>query len=206
MTLFRLAYTIPLALVLAGCVASEPASRSAADPVAGVAARHAGGQITLAAQYDVVGIRIDVPHSLRVSEANSFHPKADIVWHGDPYGDRYQQVADIFRMAATAATGPMTQGTPVNVDLQVTRFHAVTEKARYTIGGEHSMRFLLTVTDARTGQVIDGPRQIVADAKAAGGNAAVAEDQAGRTQKVVVTERLVAVIRRELSAVVDTPS
>ena len=43
---------------------------------------------------------------------------------------------------------------------------------------------------------------IVTDAgvKAAGGARAIAEDQAGRTQRVVVVERLTEVIRRELSA------
>ena len=44
-----------------------------------------------------------------------------------------------------------------------------------------------------------GPREVRADAKAAGGQAAIAEEQAGRTQKVVVTEKLVETLRRELS-------
>ncbi|MEO5614722.1 MAG: DUF6778 family protein, partial [Cypionkella sp.] len=53
---------------------------------------------------------------------------------------------------------------------------------------------------AATGVVLQGPRLIVADVKGAGGNRAVAEEQAGRTQKVVVTDRLTEVLRRELSA------
>ncbi len=155
--------------------------------------------------YDVVGISVNVPQSLRVSEANTFHPNADIVWHGDPYGDRYQQVADIFRNAATAATGPMRHGRVVNVGIEVVRFHAVTDKTRSTFGGVHSMHFMLTVTDAATGQVIDGPRLVRADVRAAGGSAAIAEDRAGRTQRVVVTEHLTEVLRRELSVVVTDP-
>ena len=54
--------------------------------------------------------------------------------------------------------------------------------------------------DLETGAILQGPRLVVADVKGAGGNRAVAEEQAGRTQKVVVTERLTEVIRRELSA------
>lgn len=208
MALPRLVLALPVALLLSACVASEPASRSAVDPASsapGASLARGAGPIVLASQYDVVGLSINVPHTLRVSEANSFHPRADIVWHGDPYGDRYQQVADIFRDAATAATGPMNQGRQVNLGLEIVRFHGVTDKTRYTVGGVHSMHFLLTVTDAQTGQVIDGPRLVVADVKAAGGDAAVAEDRVGRTQRVVVTERLVEVLRRELSAVVTDP-
>lgn len=48
--------------------------------------------------------------------------------------------------------------------------------------------------------MIDGPRKVVADVKAAGGYKAIAEDDAGRTQRVVVVERLAQVIARELSA------
>lgn len=205
MALSRLVFVLPVAVLLSACVSSEPASRSTVDP-ATTATRSGGrGPVVLASTYDVVGISVNVPQTLRVSEANSFHPNADIVWHGDPYGDRYQQVASIFRDAATAATGPMHQGRRVNVGIEVIRFHGVTDKTRYTIGGTHSMHFILTVTDAATGQVLDGPRRVLADVKAAGGNAAVAEDRAGRTQRVVVTDHLTQVLRRELSTVVTDP-
>lgn len=207
MALARLAFVLPAALLVSACVSSEPASRSAVNPsVAGASTIRGAGPVVLSSQYDVVGLNINVPHTLRVSEANSFHPRADIVWHGDPYGDRYQQVAAIFRDAATAATGPMHQGRHVIVGIEVVRFHAVTDKTRYTVGGVHDLRFLLTVSDADTGQVIDGPRLVVADVKAAGGQAAQAEDRAGRTQRVVVTERLTEALRRELSAVVTDPA
>jgi hypothetical protein len=58
----------------------------------------------------------------------------------------------------------------------------------------------LTLRDNATGQLLDGPREIVADIKASGGAAAIAEEQAGRTQRVVTVERLAQVIRQELSA------
>lgn len=159
----------------------------------------------LMAQYDVVDIRIAVPGSLKVSEANMFYPVADIVWRGEPMGNRHAQVAAIFREAMDRGTGTMTSGRRVVVDVEVTRFHSVTEKTRYTVGGTHSMRFTLTVRDAQTGAVIDGPRVVVADARAAGGKQAVAEELAGRTQRVVVVERLADAIRTELSARVTDP-
>lgn len=158
-----------------------------------------------AAQYDVEDVRISVPSRLRVSEANVFYPMADIVWRGEPMGNRHAQVTSIFREATDRGTSSATSGRKVIVDIEVTRFHSVTEKTRYTVGGTHSMHFNLTVTDAETGQVIDGPRAIVADTKAAGGAQAVAEEQMGRTQRVVVVERLASVIRAELSALVSDP-
>ncbi|MCU0901587.1 MAG: hypothetical protein MUC82_13985 [Cypionkella sp.] len=157
------------------------------------------------AQYDVEDIRISVPSKLRVSEANMFYPVADIVWRGEPMGNRHAQVMSIFKEAMDRGTYTMATGRKVVVDVEVTRFHSVTEKTRYTVGGTHSMHFNLTVTDATTGEVLDGPRAIVADTKAAGGAQAVAEEQMGRTQRVVVVERLANVIRAELSARVTDP-
>ena len=46
--------------------------------------------------------------------------------------------------------------------------------------------------------MIDGPRYVIADTNAAGGQRAVNEDKSGRTQRVVVVERLAQVIQNEL--------
>lgn len=196
------------ALGLSACVsAHDPATRGApvAAAIGAANSQSAGSEIDpattyLVAQYDVEAIRVTVPRSLKVSEANTFKPRADIVWRGEALGDRYQQVEAIFADAMTAGTSTMQKGRKVDIEVQVTRFHALTEKTRYTIGGVHEMRFLLTVRDVVTGAVLDGPREVVADVKASGGAAAIAEDEAGRTQRVVTVERLAQVIRRELSA------
>jgi hypothetical protein len=152
------------------------------------------------AQYDVKAVNVVVPRNLRVSEANSFHPNVEIVWRGEPAGDRYQQVKAIFDQAMAQGTASMKSGPQVVVDIEVTRFHCLTEKTRFTVGGIHNMNFVMTVRDAATGAILQGPRLVVADIKASGGARAVAEDNAGRTQRVVVVERLTEVIRRELSA------
>jgi hypothetical protein len=164
----------------------------------------AGDAIVLAPIYAVQDVTVIVPSELRASEANVFYPLADIVWRGEPLGNRHEQVRQIFRDASGTATDGMTRGRPAVVELAVTRFHSVTEKTRYSIGGVHSMHFMLTVRDAQSGEVLDGPRPVVADVRAVGGARALAEDAAGRTQRVVVVERLVQVLRRELSAPVQT--
>lgn len=162
----------------------------------------ASGQrpVMMQSEYAVKSVNISVPQRLRTSEANTFLPNADIVWRGDLPGDRHAQVKAIFETAAVRSTASMQTGAPVVVDIEVVRFHCLTEKTRYTLGGVHSMRFMLTVRDATSGVILQGPRVVVADVKASGGAKAIAEEEAGLTQKVVVTNRLTEVIRRELSA------
>jgi hypothetical protein len=115
-------------------------------------------------------------------------------------------VGSIFQAASLAATGGLTEGRDVIVSLEVTRFHGLTEKARYLTGGNYAMHFEMTVLDAATGVVIDGPRPVVADIKGSGGVRAIAEDNAGRTEKVVVTERLAQVMQSELLALMTPPA
>lgn len=210
MTKFRHLTLLLGALALSACVsANDPATRGmpkVAD-LSAASSQSVGTRVELApemaahlvAKYDVEAIRVTVPRSLKVSEANTFKPRADIVWRGEALGDRYEQVRSIFAEAMTKGTADIQQGRKVDIEIEVTKFHALTEKTRYTIGGMHEMRFVLTVRDSESGAVLDGPRAVVADTKASGGSAAIAEDQAGRTQRVVTVERLAQVIRQELS-------
>ncbi len=208
MTMFRMSFSVLALVSLSACAGQEPASRNTAagqiylsqstTSVTTPAAAAPRAQV-LAPKYAVTELRINVPRSLEVSEANTFLPAADIVWRGEPRGDRYAQVAKIFNDGLLAGTQGMVAGPAAIVEVEVTRFHCLTEKTRFTVGGNHAIHFILTVRDAATGAVLEAPREIIADVKAVGGAAAIAEDQAGRTQRVVVVERLADVIRRELS-------
>lgn len=201
----RVAGMLVAALMLAACAGGQPVTRSTGAAPLGYApvAEVAPGTAFLAPLYSVEEMRINVPRTLDVSEANLFYPIADIVWRGEPKGDRYSQVQQVFSDAFGFGTASMHSGPSVIVEVQVRRFHALTEKTRYTVGGVYSIRFDLTVRDAKTGAVLDGPRLVIADLKAAGGGRAVAEEQAGRTQRVVIVEHLSQVIRRELSRRVE---
>jgi len=209
MTTSRILAAIGLCSMLGACASGDVASRNI--PVTSqlntsemaFLERSAERRVILAPQYDVREINVTVPRELSVSEANMFYPFADIVWRGEPRGDRHSQVHAIFMESFGLGTGHMKSGPAVVVDAEVTRFHSLTEKTRFTVGGVHSIRFNLTVRDAQTGAVIDGPRLVVADVAAAGGSRALAEDQAGRTQRVVIVERLRGAIRQELSRVVE---
>lgn len=200
---------VMLLVGLAGCGGTGPDAprsdlplRMAGSATASDVAAPAGAAMP---DYRVVESSVSVPQTLRVSEANRYYPVADIVWRNDPRGDRYAQVKAIFDAAVAEATAPMTGARAVLVDLQVVRFHSLTEKARYSIGGVHSIRFYLTVRDAATQAVIDGPRLIKADMKAAGGDQALKDDAEGRTPKVLITAHLAEVIRAELARPVPAP-
>ncbi|MBF9031954.1 hypothetical protein HKCCE3408_16265 [Rhodobacterales bacterium HKCCE3408] len=135
-------------------------------------------------------LEVTVPQSLVVSEENSFKPGADIVWREDPPGDRHQQIDQLMTEALVAALRPMRGSRPVRIELQVTRFHALTERTRYTYGGEHEIEFILTVRDANTGAVLRGPRPVDLTFPAAGGQVALAEEARGYFQRDAIQERL----------------
>ena len=150
--------------------------------------------------YAVREIVVDVPRTLSVSDANLYYPIADIVWREDLSGDRYLQVQDIFTESAEWGASIFDGVQLVDVEIVVTRFHAVTPKARYTVGGVHSMRFELTVRDASTGDVLQGPRSVIADLQSLGGQAAVDAETQGITQRGRITQHLAGVLQRELRA------
>jgi len=213
MTPIRLISALTLSIALAACTSPVPdATRNlpinettgralAAD---GVAAKP-GSYSLMTPVYDVTAINVQVPEDLRVSEANMYYPVADIVWRGEPRGDRHVQVKAIFDEAFAAGTQSLDHGRAVSVDVVVARFHCLTEKARYTVGGVFSIKFGITVRDAATGEILDGPRIVVADLKASGGAIAVQEEAMGISQRSVILRRLTEVALRELTRPLAVP-
>jgi hypothetical protein len=127
-----------------------------------------------------------------VSEAHGIKPRADIVWREDaPMGDRYAQVEGIMRDALAPALRSMQGDVPVQVVVELTRFHALTERSRYTIGGQHEIEFVYVVRHAETGALLAGPEAVDLTFRALGGQRAVEAEQQGITQRVRITERLV---------------
>ena len=194
----RIAVGICVALTLFACSPAEMPSRGlniASPSVLDVVEQSATGQT----QYNVASYAVTVPGSLLVSEADVYLPIADIVWHGDPIGNRHDQIKTIFETAMAQSTQDMTSGRAVEVAIEVHKFHALTPKTRATLGGNFAMHFYLTVYDAATREILDGPRLVVADTPASGGVRALREEQRGITQKSVITARLIEVFELELS-------
>lgn len=140
--------------------------------------------------WSIQSVVIHVPRSLTVSEANTIKPASDIVWREDPLGDRHAQVEALMTRALSPVLRPRDgAATPVVVTLDVTRFHALTERARYTIGGEHEIEFVLTVTHALTGEILSGPRPVDLTFVAEGGKRAIAAEARGLTQAVRIIQQ-----------------
>lgn len=188
-----------LALSVSACASVNTVVETAtrAEPLTGAVIDPAAPQMERRS-YDVQDVRIRIPNDLVVSEANGFYPLADIVWRGEPLGDRREQVANILRDAFIEGTEELTGDTPVVVTLTLRRFHSVTERTRYTVGGTHSIKFDLAVTDAETGVLLEGPRFIDADFAALGGQAAIQADQNGQGQKVRIHRHLSLLAAEEL--------
>ena len=199
---------IGMSLALVACSPAAMPSRGQTDVLPAIAAPGAASptEARVAADLNVVSYTVTVPRTLLVSEADVFLPNADIVWHGDREGDRYAQIEAIFAEALQTGTDDMTQGYPVIVAIEIEKFHALTPKTRATVGGNFAMHFLLTVLDANTGAIIEGPRLVIADTPASGGRKALREEAQGITQKVVIEGRLAEVLRSELQAIQVMPS
>ena len=194
MSRFRIVIPLILAFGLSACGAQDLTRRnlSSQEMLA------APGGVTALPSIQVVDAKITVPRELRVSEANSYYPLGDIVWRGDPHGDRYSQIDAILHDSMDMARAGHAGSQPAVVEITLRRFHALTEKTRYTIGGVHSIRFDLTLRDPETGMALAPTRAIRADLKGYGGARALEADRAGLTQKVRITHHLANVLRAEL--------
>ncbi|AKS46436.1 hypothetical protein SAMN05444287_1552 [Octadecabacter temperatus] len=160
-------------------------------------------QTQIVRDYSLEAIRFAAPSDMRVSEANSYYPIADVVWRGDPLGNRLEQISAIFQTSIQAAGENLTGATPVIVDVELARFHSLTERTRYSVGGVHSIKFDLTVRDAATGEILEATRRIDGDLAALGGYAALAADNEGQGQKVRITAHLTQLFTRELTGLTN---
>ncbi len=187
-----------VALVIAGglsaCASSGPVTRGADNAVAPLVPSEISAQ---SANWNVVDVRVDVPDELRVSEANRYYPLADIVWRDDPFGNRHAQVAKVMDDGLTRGLSHLKGNRPVYFDIKVSRFHSLTEKARYSTGGVHNMIFTLMVVDAATNIALHGPVEIELDLRAYGGARAFEAERRGHTQKVRILAHLTGTMRRQ---------
>lgn len=156
--------------------------------------------------WHVHDIQVVVPDSLTTTEVNIYQPDVDIVWHGDPQGDRRAQVGAILHDGlemAAASLIPENLHRPVVIQATLIEFHSLTPRARAVIGGVHKVSFVIEVVDQNTGEVLAGPTVIEADEFAYGRFEAVKADAEGQTMKVRITNRIAEVIADWLGLVAE---
>lgn len=174
-------------LLLVGCAGNFSV---AYDPV----------PVEQAKNWSVKTVRVVVPDTLVVSEANVMIPQADIVWHADPVGDRRAQVATVLKAGVERGVSKLHGAIPVVFDVQVTRFHALTRHAylRAPSGtGVNSIGFLLTVRNVKTNEILLQPQLVEADMPAT-----VAADDGAGLSFAEVDARTKASIINQVSAAV----
>lgn len=196
--LIKLAAALTLAAATSACT-TETISRAVPLSAPLGATLPAADAVRVAPDFRVTQVNVVVPDTLTVSEDNGIKPRADIVWREDPYGDRYAQVKAVMEAGLMQGAKTLSGQKAVILDVQLVRFHAQTERVRYSnLPSKHEIEFLLTVRDTNTGAVIVPAHMVNATLDALGGNAAIVADRAGITQKSRIDAHLAQVITAEL--------
>ena len=184
------------ALTLSACVAPRVADT---DFTQGV-----GQAASQVAAWSLGDVQVEISNKLTVTQSPSrrYPPITELVWYGDPPGDRKAQVVALMSDAVRAGAADALVGSqPVTIALNITEFHAMTPRARATELqlGVHEIMFDISVVDA-SGAVIASETGVRADLQAYSGASALQAEQLGQGQKIQIQSRVAQVIRSWLVA------
>ncbi|MFO1138374.1 MAG: DUF6778 family protein [Paracoccus sp. (in: a-proteobacteria)] len=153
-----------------------------------------------AANWRLAAVDVKAPETLTTSEENSYTPNYDVVWHGEPYGDRRAQAAAIIKEGIErGASSALTGREKVRIVATITQFHAITPKVRGMDGvGVHNIQYTIQVFDAKTGAALTEPQNIKAEFPAMVGDEGDAADAKGLTQRVQIVNHVALVTQNWL--------
>lgn len=190
----RLVMTLIAAALLAGCASTFRTSFDA--PLSAEVTRG----------WTVRAVDVTIPDNLVVSDADTLVPVADIVWHGDPEGDRRQQVAAILRDGVMEGAASLSGPRPVILQLVLERFHGVTPRAvRLAPSAVHNIAYRIRAVDAASGAALTPWVEVEADLPARVGAALYADIEAGITEKARIRAHLARVTAAWLGQSTDDP-
>jgi len=177
----RSVFVAGLAALLAGCGQWQVDYDKALDP-------------SVTRNWRLRNVVVTVPESLTTTEENSMAPDADIVWHGEPLGDRREQVGKILREAIIRGGSKLAGSEAVDILVELNHFHAVTPTAvSRAPGAVHNIRFTARVVDALTGQPLTEAEIIDADLEAFVGSAAAMAEVQGQGQRKRIVQHIASV-------------
>ncbi|RDW12297.1 DUF6778 family protein [Paracoccus thiocyanatus] len=181
-----------LALGLAGCATTWETAYEQLDPAQ-------------AAGWRVAAVEVAVPETLTTSDKNSYLPDFDIVWHGEPAGDRRAQATAILKEGIEKGSAGQRGRTPVRIVATLSQFHAITPVVRERLqnSGVHNIHYTVQVFDARSGAALSEPQPIKAEFPALVGRAADAAEARGLTQRVQIVDQIAAVTQNWLGRGTD---
>lgn len=141
--------------------------------------------------WRLADVSVSVPAGLTVSNDNTYAPNADIVWHGEPFGDRRAQVARIIEEGIREGGSALPGDRDVTIVGQVQHFHAVTPAAvARAPGAVHNIAYRVRVFDSRTAEPLTEEQSIQADLEAYVGDAAILAELQGQTQRVRIVDHI----------------
>lgn len=145
--------------------------------------------------WQVTDVRAIVHGNRTVSDDNVLIPIADIVWHGEPAGDRKAQVAEIVAEGTRAAAAPLARGRPVEIHIAVDRFHGVTPVAvNRSPAAVHDIVFRIAVVDRRTREVLVPPERVTASLVAHTQTNAILSRLKGETERQRIVDHVAEVV------------
>lgn len=175
----RFGMALAAAVALAGCGGTFATSYD--NPVAAEVSRG----------WRVSGVSVSVPDRLSTTEANVLAPNADIVWHGEPKGNRRAQVARIVEEGLKKGGTGLRGRSGVVLQAQLIHFHGVTPIAvNEAPAAVHNISYILQVVDRATGKVVAGPEVIQADLPAFTKSAAVVASTSGITERQRIVDHI----------------
>lgn len=185
-----------LTVGLSGCIY--------APPLESYNPENGGAPLGAAKEWKLANVRVDVPDDMPVATDPTVRvpDPGSLNWWGDPPGDRRAQVEEFMTEAARqGAARALTGDRPVDVDILLKRFHALTPKALATDIqlGVHSIQFDITVEDAATHEVLAEQRDVHADMRAKSGPQAVRDEENGVGMKPQITAHFAHVIHQWLA-------
>lgn len=157
-----------------------------------------GERLVLERDYSLESMTFSTLEGITVSEEEIFYPGGDVVWRGDPPGDRLLQIQAMFEEAASRNIAALNGSVPIDIDVVLVRFHGVSNRTLYTIGGVYHIVFDLTIRAAGTDVALEPTRRVAGQLDAPGGELAARNEAAGQTQKVRVTDYLTGFLNTQL--------
>lgn len=121
MKLLKIMTIVALGLGVAGCSSLDTVSRN--TPLSASGFETQGIQVQR--DYRVHEMRFQAPEDIQVSEGNGYYPFTDVVWRGDPLGDRIEQIGAIFEEAKSRNDGLLTGEKGILLDINLVRFHGI---------------------------------------------------------------------------------
>lgn len=184
------------ALALSACVAPRVSQTDFSQGV--------GQAASQVAAWSLGDVEVKVSDALTVTRSPSrrYPPTTELVWYGDPPGDRKAQVEALMADAVRAGAADALIGSqPVTIKLHITEFHAMTPRARATELqlGVHEIMFDISVIDS-SGATVASETGVRADLQAFSGASALQAEQLGQGQKIRIQSRVAQVIRAWLVA------